>query len=219
MTSERVRLKPLSGIRFRLMIWSGPSATCFAGTAQTPLVTVTVDGTATLAVNTDFSVAKPVTPDAGGDAAVDNGTVQSAIGAAKNDAKKNGNTANGVAVVIPVTPKEGQNSFNVTINAQTLNTLVREKVKRLEINIEGVVVGGMDTKLLKWLDTLSANGDVIFRVKQTDLSGLSKEAKTAIGTRPVYDLSLAGCKTIKNGTISIRTVQWRSIPPMEAVYA
>ena len=165
------------------------------------------------------SQTKPATPDKNGDVAVDNGTVQSAINTAKNDAKKNGNTANGVAVVIPVTPKEGQNSFNVTINAQTLNTLVREKVKRLEINIEGVVVGGMDTKLLKWLDTLSANGDVIFRVKQTDLSGLSKEAKTAIGTRPVYDLSLAGCKTIKNGTISIRTVQWRSIPPMEAVYA
>lgn len=136
------------------------------------------------------SQTKPATPDKNGNVAVDNGTVQSAINAAKNDAKKNGNTANGVAVVIPVTPKEGQNSFNVTINAQTLNTLVREKVKRLEINIEGVVVGGMDTKLLKWLDTLSANGDVIFRVKKTDPSGLSKEAKAAIGTRPVYDLSL-----------------------------
>ena len=121
---------------------------------------------------------------------MDNGTVQSAINTVKNDVKKNGNTANGVAVVIPITPKEGQNSFNVTINAQTLNTLVRENVKRLEINIEGVIVGGMDTKLLKWLDTLSANGDVIFRVKQTDPSGLSKEAKTAIGTRPVFDLSL-----------------------------
>ena len=136
------------------------------------------------------SQTKPATPDKNGDVAVDNGTVQSAINTAKNDAKKNGNTANGVAVVIPVTPKEGQNSFNVTINAQTLNTLVRENVKRLEINIEGVVVGGMDTKLLKWLDTLSANGDVIFRVKQTDPSVLSKEAKAAIGTRPVYDLSL-----------------------------
>ena len=136
------------------------------------------------------SQTKPAAPDKNGNAAVDHGAVQSAIGAAKNDAKKNGNTANGVAVVIPITPKEGQNSFNVTINAQTLNTLVRENVKRLEINIEGVVVGGMDTKLLKWLDTLSANGDVIFRVKQTDPSGLSKEAKAAIGTRPVYDLSL-----------------------------
>ena len=61
------------------------------------------------------------------------------------------------AVVIPVTPKAGQNSFNVTINTQTLNTLVRENMKRLEINIKGVVVGGMGAKLLKWLDTLSAN--------------------------------------------------------------
>ena len=43
---------------------------------------------------------------------------------------------------------------------------------------------------MKWLDTLSANGDIIFRVKKTDPSGLSKEAKAAIGTRPVYDLSL-----------------------------
>lgn len=136
------------------------------------------------------SQTKPAAPDKNGNVVVDNGTVQSAINTAKNDAKKNGNTANGVAVVIPVTPKEGQNSFNVTINAQTLNTLVHENVKRLEINIEGVVVGGMDTKLLKWLDTLSANGDVIFRVKQTDPSVLSKEAKAAIGTRPVYDLSL-----------------------------
>ncbi|NBI92470.1 hypothetical protein D3Z45_18320 [Lachnospiraceae bacterium] len=136
------------------------------------------------------SQTKPVKPDAKGNVTVDNGAVQSAINVAKEDAKKNGNTANGVAVVIPITPKEGQNSFNVTINAQTLNTLVRENVKRLEINLEGVVVGGMDTKLLKWLDTLSANGDVIFRVKQTDPSGLSKEAKAAIGTRPAYDLSL-----------------------------
>uniref|UniRef100_UPI0026E012CA hypothetical protein n=1 Tax=Parabacteroides goldsteinii TaxID=328812 RepID=UPI0026E012CA len=43
----------------------------------------------------------------------------SAINEAKNDAKKNGNTANGVAVVIPVTPKEGQNSFNVTKSRTT----------------------------------------------------------------------------------------------------
>ncbi len=136
------------------------------------------------------SQTKPAAPDKNGNVEVDDGTVQSAINMAKNDAKENGNTTNGVAVVIPITPKEGQNSFHVTINAQTLNTLVRENVKRLEINIEGVVVGGLDTKLLKWLDTLSANGDIIFRVKQTDPSGLSKEAKAAIGTRPVYDLSL-----------------------------
>ncbi len=136
------------------------------------------------------SQTKPVIPDAGGNAAVDNGAVQSAISAAKNDAKKNGITANGVAVVIPIIPAAGQDSFNVTINAQTLNILVQEDVKRLEINIEGVIVEGIDTKLLKWLDTVSANGDLILRVKQETRSGLSGEAEAATGTRPVYDLSL-----------------------------
>ena len=136
------------------------------------------------------SQTKPATPDKNGNVAVDNGTVQSAINTAKNDAKKNGNTANGVAVVIPVSPQKGQTSFSVTIKAQTLDTLVREKVKRLEINIEGVIVEGMDAGLLKWLDTASANGDIILRVKQISQASLSKEAKAAIGTRPVYDLSL-----------------------------
>ncbi len=136
------------------------------------------------------SQTNPVIPDAGGNAVVDNGAVQSAISAAKNDAKKNGSTANGVAVVIPIVPGAGQSSFNVTINAQTLDTLVQENVKRLEINIEGVIVGGIDTKLLKWLDTVSENGDIILRVKQATKAGLSGEAKAATGTRPVYDLSL-----------------------------
>ncbi|KAI4449580.1 hypothetical protein C823_004109 [Eubacterium plexicaudatum ASF492] len=136
------------------------------------------------------SQTKPATPDKNGNVALDNGAVQSAINAAKNDAKKNGNTANGVAVVIPVSPQKGQTSFSVTIKAQTLDTLVREKVKRLEINIEGVIVEGMDAGLLKWLDTASANGDIILRVKQISQASLSKEAKAAIGTRPVYDLSL-----------------------------
>ena len=62
------------------------------------------------------SQTKPAAPDKNGNVAVDNDAVQSAINTAKNDAKKNGNTANGVTVVIPVTPKEGQNSFNVTLN-------------------------------------------------------------------------------------------------------
>ncbi len=136
------------------------------------------------------SQTKPATPDKNGNVALDNGAVQSAINAAKNDAKKNGNTANGVAVVIPVSPQKGQTSFSVTIKAQTLDTLVREKVKRLEINIEGVIVEGMDAGLLKWLDTASANGDIILRVKQISQASLSKEAKAAIGTRSVYDLSL-----------------------------
>ncbi|MCI9506641.1 MAG: hypothetical protein HFF62_08605, partial [Oscillospiraceae bacterium] len=134
------------------------------------------------------SQTKPVTPDKNGNVTISNGAVQSAINTAKNDAKKNGNTANGVAVVIPIAPGAGQDAFNVAIQAQTLNTLVRENVKRLEMDIQGVLVETMDAGLLQWLDTALANGDIILRV--TPPSGLSQAARAAIGTRPVYDLSL-----------------------------
>lgn len=44
----------------------------------------------------------------------------------------------------------------------------------------------------------SANGDIIFRVKQTGPSVLSKEAQAAVGTRPAYDLSLTYFSCGKN---------------------
>ena len=132
---------------------------------------------------------KPVTPDSNGNVTINNGPVQSAINMAENDAKKNGNLANGIAVTIPITPRPGQTSFVITMKAQILDTLVRKKVERLDIHIQGVIVESLDTSLLKWLDTTSAGGDVILRVKRVDALS-STEAKAAIGTRPAYDLSL-----------------------------
>ena len=133
---------------------------------------------------------KPVKPDANGSVVVDNDAVEAAISAAKDSAKKNGNIANGVAVVIPIIPEAGQTSFSVTVKVRTLNLLVRENVKRLEINMEGVVVETMDAGLLAFLNTLPPDGDLVFRVKRTDQAGLSKKAKAAVGTRPLCDLSL-----------------------------
>ena len=46
---------------------------------------------------------KPIQPDKNGNAAVDNSSVQSAIDKAKQDAKKNGTTENGIAVTVPIT--------------------------------------------------------------------------------------------------------------------
>ena len=43
---------------------------------------------------------------------------------------------------------------------------------------------------MKWLNSLSADGDILFRVDQVKKLP-SRKAKTAIGNRPVYDLSLA----------------------------
>lgn len=145
--------------------------------------------------------AKPVTPDTRGRVTVDHNTVLSAIEEARNAAKKNGTPENGIAVTIPVTPRKGQTSFQVSLKAQTLDVLVRENVKQLEINLDGVSAQCMDIELLKWLDSLSADGDIILRVKRVNRL-TSAEAKRAIGNRPVYDLSLSYLANGKNVSIT-----------------
>jgi len=145
--------------------------------------------------------AKPVTPDTRGRVTVDHNTVLSAIEEARNAAKKNGTIENGIAVTIPITPRKGQTSFQVSLKAQTLDVLVCENVKQLEINLDGISAQCMDIDLLKWLDNISADGDIILRVKRVN-SLTSEEAKRAIGNRPVYDLSLAYLANGKNVSIT-----------------
>lgn len=132
---------------------------------------------------------KPIQPDKNGNAAVDNSSVQSAIDKAKQDAKKNGTTENGIGVTVPITPAAGQTSFNVTIKAQTLDLLVKENVRQFTVATDHLisVTIGLDT--LKQLDTASAGGDIILRADKVDALR-SIEAKATIGTRPAYDLSL-----------------------------
>ena len=154
---------------------------------------------------------KPIQPDKNGNAAVDNSSVQSAIDKAKQDAKKNGTTENGIAVTVPITSAAGQTSFNVTIKAQTLDLLVKENVRQFTVATDHLVSVNIGLDTLKQLDAASAGGDIILRANKVDALR-STEAKAAIGTRPVYDLSLvylSGGKetpiTSLNGhTISVR---------------
>ena len=154
---------------------------------------------------------KPIQPDKNGNAAVDNSSVQSAIDKAKQDAKKNGTTENGIAVTVPITSAAGQISFNVTIKAQTLDLLVKENVRQFTVATDHLVSVNIGLDTLKQLDSVSAGGDIILRVDKVDALR-STEAKAAIGTRPAYDLSLvylSGGKetpiTSLNGhTISVR---------------
>lgn len=132
---------------------------------------------------------KPIQPDKNGNAAVDNSSVQSAIDKAKQDAKKNGTTENGIAVTVPITQTAGQTSFNVTIKAQTLDLLVKENVRQLTVATDHLVSVNIGLDTLKQLDSVSAGGDIILRADKVDALR-STEAKAAIGTRPAYDLSL-----------------------------
>ncbi len=149
--------------------------------------------------------------DANGNAAVDNSSVQSAIDKAKQDAKKNGTTENGIAVTVPITSAAGQTSFNVTIKAQTLDLLIKENVRQFTVATDHLVSVNIGLDTLKQLDAASAGGDIILRADKVDALR-STEAKAAIDTRPAYDLSLvylSGGKetpiTSLNGhTISVR---------------
>ena len=132
---------------------------------------------------------KPIQPDKNGNAAVDNSSVQSAIDKAKQDAKKNGTTENGIGVTVPITSAAGQTSFNVTIKAQTLDLLVKENVRQFTVATDHLVSVNIGLDTLKQLDTASAGGDIILRADKVDALR-STEAKATIGTRPTYDLSL-----------------------------
>ena len=132
---------------------------------------------------------KPIQPDKNGNAAVDNSSVQSAIDKAKQDAKKNGTTENGIGVTVPITPAADQTSFNVTIKAQTLNLLVKENVRQFTVATDHLVSVTIGLDTLKQLDTAYAGGDIILRADKVDALR-STEAKATIGTRPTYDLSL-----------------------------
>ena len=132
---------------------------------------------------------KPIQPDKNGNAAVDNSSVQSAIDKAKQDAKENGTTENGIAVTVPITQAAGQTSFNVTIKAQTLDLLVKENVRQFTVATDHLVSVNIGMDTLKQLDSVSAGGDIILRADKVDALR-STEAKAAIGTRPAYDLSL-----------------------------
>lgn len=132
---------------------------------------------------------KPIQPDKNGNAAVDNSSVQSAIDKAKQDAKKNGTTENGIGVTVPITPAAGQTSFNATIKAQTLDLLVKENVRQFTVATDHLVSVNIGLDTLKQLDTAYAGGDIILRADKVDALR-STEAKATIGTRPTYDLSL-----------------------------
>ena len=132
---------------------------------------------------------KPIQPDKNGNAAVDNSSVQSAIDKAKQDAKKNGTTENGIGVTVPITPAADQTSFNVTIKAQTLDLLVKENVRQFTVATDHLVSVTIGLDTLKQLDTAYAGGDIILRADKVDALR-STEAKATIGTRPAYDLSL-----------------------------
>ena len=135
---------------------------------------------------------KPATPDKNGNTSIDGNAVQDAINKATADAKKNGTTANGIAVTVPIQNAADAKNLSITIKAQTLDKLVTAKVRRFEIATNGLPSFRFRLDTLKMLNAQSKSGDLILRVSKAAVT--SAEAKAAIGTRPVYEFSLVDGK-------------------------
>ena len=140
------------------------------------------------------SQTKPITPDKNGNTSIDDNAVQDAINKATADAKKNGTTANGIAVTVPIQNAADAKNLSTTIKAQTLDKLVTAKARRFEITTNGLPSFGFTLDTLKMLNAQSKGGDLILRVSKAAVT--SAEAKAAIGTRPVYEFSLVDGKEV-----------------------
>ncbi|MDO4265043.1 MAG: S-layer homology domain-containing protein [Eubacteriales bacterium] len=130
----------------------------------------------------------PVLPGTDGSAVIDGGVVQDTINHAAADAVKNGNAANGIAVTVPIQNAQGVKSLSVIIKAGTLDMLVAAEVRRFEIMTNALPSLGFTLDTLKMLDTRSEGGDLILRMSQAAVT--SDAARAAVGTRPVYEISL-----------------------------
>ena len=142
----------------------------------------------------------PVKPTTNGNANINKSTVQQAIDKAAADAKKNGNTANGIAVVVPVNVGDTRKDVQITLKADTLDKLVSSKVKRFTIDTDRMADFDFTLDTLKELNR-QTSGELILKIKKTVVS--YQEAMKAIGSRPVYDITLECVKDGKKTAVNL----------------
>ena len=143
---------------------------------------------------------KPVKADSKGEALLTGSMVSDAISVAQSDARKNGNTANGIAVVVPVEISGTLKDVQITLKADALDKLVSSGVKRFTVDADRMADFGFTLDTLKELNR-QTSGDVILKINAVTVS--SEEAKAAIGSRPVYDMTLCHLAGGKETPVSL----------------
>ena len=129
----------------------------------------------------------PVKVDSKGNAVITRSIVADVISVAQSDSIKHGNTKNGIAVVVPVEISKALAGVQITLKADALDKLVSSGVKRFTIDTDSMADFGFMLDTLKELNR-QTTGDLILKMKKTAVT--SQEVETAIGNRPVYDITL-----------------------------
>lgn len=136
-----------------------------------------------------ISNTSPLTPGTDGNVMINDGELSAVIENAKQNIQEN-QTLNGLVVGVPIIPSAGQSAFNIILQNETKNRLVQEQVQRFEVKIDGMFSVGFDQDILQWLNIATGGADLHLRFAKTDSTVLSPQAAAAVGSRPVYDLTL-----------------------------
>ena len=142
------------------------------------------------APNQPVRATAPVTATAGTDgfvnAAIPNRAVNEAIAEAQAAANAQGRAANGIAVELAVTLPKGATSLTTTLSRDSLNSLVVTGVSSLALTGSPVSLS-LDLIALQEIREKSS-GDISITIAPA--TGLSTEAKTLLGNRPVYNIDI-----------------------------
>ena len=150
---------------------------------------------------------KTVKADKKGNVGITKSMVSDAISTAQADARKNGNTANGIEVVVPVKISKTLNGVQITLKADALDKLVSSGVKRITIDADRMADFGFTLDTLKKINQ-QTSGDIVLKVKKITVT--SVKAKAAIKKRPVYDISLWEVKNVKKTRRTNLKENWTS---------
>ena len=138
--------------------------------------------------------------DSEGNAVITRSIVADVISVAQTDSIKHGNTKNGIAVVVPVEISKALAGVQITLKADALDKLVSSGVKRFTIDTDSMADFGFMLDTLKELNR-QTTGDLILKMKKTAVT--SQEVETAIGNRPVYDITLWEVKNGKETAVNL----------------
>lgn len=117
--------------------------------------------------------------------------INDAYNKALADAKKNGNEANGITLVLNVnTGNQTANSLTVNLPKTVQDTIISNKIVNTVVVVDNPDIKiGMDLATVKEINK-QAKADVSITATKADSSKLTGSAKTAIGSRPVFDLAV-----------------------------
>ena len=138
--------------------------------------------------------------DSKGNAVITRSIVADVISVAQSDSIKHGNTKNGIAVVVPVEISKALAGVQITLKADALDKLVSSGVKRFTIDTDSMADFGFMLDTLKELNR-QTTGDLILKMKKIAVT--SQELETAIGNRPVYDITLWEVKNGKETAVNL----------------